>query len=142
MHIAELLTDAQIDACWPVMRQLRPQFDLPAFRERARRQRSSGYRLAAAHDDSGVIRAVAGFRFGENMAWGRHLYVDDLVSDEAARGQGFAKALFHWLLALAREHGCEQFHLDSGVQRFGAHRFYLSQGMRISSHHFVMNLGT
>ena len=29
-------------------------------------------------------------------------------------------------------------HLDSGVQRFGAHRFYLASRMDIIAHHFSM----
>jgi hypothetical protein len=36
----------------------------------------------------------------------------------------------------ALEQGCRQLELDSGVQRFGAHRFYLREGFDISSHHF------
>ena len=42
--------------------------------------RPTGYRLVAAVPDEGVPAvavAVAGFRLGENLAWGRHLYVDD-----------------------------------------------------------------
>jgi hypothetical protein len=31
-------------------------------------------------------------------------------------------------------------HLDSGVRRFDAHRFYLNKRMNISSHHFSMVL--
>ena len=43
-------------------------------------------------------------------------------------------------VAEARRRGCAQFHLDSGVQRFDAHRFYLHKGMNISAHHFAMPL--
>ncbi|MGZ5023946.1 MAG: GNAT family N-acetyltransferase, partial [Chthoniobacterales bacterium] len=32
--------------------------------------------------------------------------------------------------------------LDSGVQRFDAHRFYLMKRMKISSHHFVLDLSS
>lgn len=32
--------------------------------------------------------------------------------------------------------GCEQIHLDLGVQRFAAHRFYSREGFNIASHHF------
>ena len=41
-----------------------------------------------------------------------------------------------WLKCHARENECEQIHLDSGVQRFPAHRFYLREGFDIASHHF------
>jgi hypothetical protein len=44
------------------------------------------------------------------------------------------------LLARARAEGCAEFHLDSGVEKFGAHRFYLRNRMNISSHHFSLKL--
>ena len=42
-------------------------------------------------------------------------------------------ALFDWLVAEARAAGCKQLDLDSGVQRFAAHRFYLMKRMSISN---------
>jgi len=86
------------------------------------------------------MKAVAGFRISENLAYGKFLYVDDLVSKTEDRSKGYGGALFDWLVALAREHECDQFHLDSGVHRFAAHRFYLTKRMDISSHHFVLKL--
>jgi hypothetical protein len=37
---------------------------------------------------------------------------------------------------------CDQFHLDSGVgiDRQEAHRLYMNKGVRISSHHFQLDL--
>ena len=83
--------------------------------------------------------AVAGFRTGENLAWGRHLYVDDLSTDPAFRGRGHAAALFAWLVAEAGRQGCGELHLDSGVgaERETAHRFYFNHGLRITSYHFA-----
>lgn len=137
--IREATTDAEISACWPVMHQLRPHIDAAAWLPRVQRQMAGGYRLAF-RQAAGAVRAVAGFRLGENLAWGRHLYVDDLVSDAAERSHGHGGALLAWLVALARQQGCAQFHLDSGVQRFGAHRFYLRHGLDITSHHFCLRL--
>ncbi len=89
--------------------------------------------------DSDVV-AVAGFRLCLNLAWGKFLYVDDLITDESARSQGYGKQLLDWLIAYANEHACQQIHLDSGVQRFAAHKFYLKNNLYISSHHFTLNL--
>ena len=86
------------------------------------------------------VVAAAGFRLLENLAWGRFLYVDDLVTDAAHRSQGHGDALMNWLMAHARAAGCAELHLDSGVERFGAHRFYLARRMDITSHHFAMKL--
>ena len=137
--IQQATTPAQIARCFPVMQQLRPHFELASFLQQVARQQEQGYRLAAIEDD-GDVRAVAGYRVIENLAWGRFLYVDDLVTDDAARSNGWGGRLLDWLLETARAEGCQQFHLDSGVQRFEAHRFYLLKRMQITCHHFALKL--
>ena len=135
--IALATSDAELAACFPVMAQLRPHLTPEGFLSCVRRQQADGFQLAAL-TAAGVVVAVAGFRVLENLAWGRFLYVDDLVTDEAHRSRGHGETLFDWLVTHARAEGCEQVHLDSGVQRFGAHRFYLARRMDITCHHFAM----
>jgi len=122
-------------ACHPVMAELRPHLALEEFLAQVRRQECDGYRLAFV-EEAGRVVAAAGYRLGENLAWGRHLYVDDLVTSAGLRSRGHGRELLDWLVEKAREAGCRELHLDSGVQRFGAHRFYLRWGMDITSHHF------
>ncbi len=137
--ISHAQTQEDLDRCYSVIVQLRPHLTAEAFIGQALRQMSDGYALlyAAVND---VIAGVAGYRILENLAWGRFLYVDDLVTDEAWRSQGVGTALLEFLVEAARENGCAELHLDSGVQRFGAHRFYLANRMDITSHHFGMKL--
>lgn len=137
--IAHAETKAAILRCFPVASQLRPHLDEPEFVARVVRQQAQGYQLAYL-EYAGQVRAVAGYRFMETLAWGRICYVDDLVTDEQTRSSGLGRTLFDWLVARARETGCEQFHLDSGVQRFDAHRFYFARRLAISCHHFSMSL--
>ena len=127
-------------ACFPVMRQLRGHLsDEAVFVAQVARQAEQAYRLAYLSDDRGV-QAVAGFRIYENLIHGRVLYVDDLVSDEAARSKGYGKALIEFLGQHAREQNCQSLQLDSGVQRQEAHAFYFRENMRISSYHFIKRL--
>ena len=84
--------------------------------------------------------AVAGFRLGESLAWGRHVYVDDLVTLPEARSRGYGAALLAWLADFGRAQGAGQLHLDSGRQRTGAHRFYEREGLAASSLHFRRSL--
>lgn len=132
-------TPQQFRACFPVMAELRPHLTEQEFLSQIERQRQGGYRLAFL-EAGGEVRAVAGFRISECLAWGRFLYVDDLVTRSSDRSRGFGGELLDWLLDEARRCGCSQLHLDSGVQRFGAHRFYLTRGMNITSHHFALVL--
>ncbi|GAC1516282.1 MAG: GNAT family N-acetyltransferase [Gemmatimonadaceae bacterium] len=133
--------DADIARCFGVLRELRPHLasahDLVV---RVHRQRDDGgYQLAYLEQD-GEVLAVAGFRLMECLAWGRILYVDDLVTHGTRHGQGYGQKLMAWLVDRARANDCDQLHLDSGVQRFGAHRFYLASRMNITAHHFAIDL--
>jgi len=100
-------------------------------------QRAAGYRLVASFDDGDDVAAgVAGFRFGDMLAWGHYLYVDDLVTREGSRRAGHATRLLDWLGAEAERNSCDSLQLDSGVNRHDAHRLYLSWGYTITGHHF------
>lgn len=105
--------------------------------------RPAGYRLIGVFvPDCEHTVAVAGFRITDSLAWGHHLYIDDLSTTPDARRQGHAGALLNWLTEEARRLGCGQLHLDSGVgpERFDAHRLYQNHGLAIHSHHFARGL--
>jgi GNAT superfamily N-acetyltransferase len=135
-------TDGEIRDCYPVMAELRPHVPADEFLARVKRQQQvAAYELAYLRDRSdGVVKSVAGFRISESLAWGRFLYVDDLVSSSDERSKGYGSVLFDWLVDYARKNNCDQFHLDSSVQRFAAHRFYLLKRMTIECHHFGLRL--
>jgi len=139
MRIQLIESPDALQRCYPVMAELRPHLSAQQFVEQAMRQHHHGYRLAALEDHD-EIHALAGFRILEMLWCGRMLYVDDLVTAAAHRSQGHGGQLFDWLVAHARDQGCTQLHLDSGVQRFAAHRFYLAKRMDITAHHFVLTL--
>jgi GNAT superfamily N-acetyltransferase len=131
----------EIEQCFPIMLQLRSHLLADNFTQQVQTQIEAGYHLSYVYDDQdNQVVGVAGFNIGTNLAWGKYLYVADLVVDEKLRSQGYGEMLFAWLIKYAQDHSCQQFHLDSGVQRFAAHRFYLRHQMNISSHHFSLQL--
>ena len=139
IQIAE--TDTNISACYPVMRELRPHLEEIEFLPLVRKLENAGYRLAFVQQPEGVV-AVAGFWIRENLAWGRFLYVDDLVTLASHRSQGIGSRLLTWLREYAAQEGCRQLHLDSGTQRKDAHRFYDREGMSLFGYHFAENLAS
>lgn len=139
MDIQLAQDDAEIQECYPVMAELRPHVSADEFVTRVKRQAEiAGYKLACVRDDE--VKAVGGFRISECLAWGKFMYVDDLVAKSDGRSKGYGGALLDWLIEYARNEGCDQFHLDSGVQRFQAHRFYLAKRLIIEAHHFSLKL--
>ncbi len=129
-----------IARCFAVMRELRPLLaSVEEFVARVQEQQVEGFRLAFLEKEGEVV-TVAGFRVQHMLASDLTLYVDDLVTGEAYRSQGNGKRMLDWLIAYAREHGCDTFSLDSGTQRREAHAFYFREDMRISSFHFMLSL--
>ncbi len=129
-----------IRSCYQVMHQLRPHLTSEqAFVEQIQRQIQEGYRLAYIQDN-GQIKSLAGFRFLEFLAWGKVLYIDDLISDAATRRNGYGSTLLKWVIGEAKKAKCDQVHLDSGPQRHDAHRLYLNYGFKIIGHHFALDL--
>ena len=146
MTTQNTLTIAELDGsetalAFDAMRELRPHLtDADEFVELVRAQRREGYRIVASFDVDGRVVAVAGFRHMTNLYAGSHLYVDDLSTLPAARGQGHASALLRWVDDEARRLGCAGVHLDSGTQRHDAHRLYLASGYVIPAFHFAKSL--
>jgi GNAT superfamily N-acetyltransferase len=124
------------------MHQLRPHLVEADFVRRVRgMQQREGFQLAFV-EDGGAVHAVAGYRYYEKLFSGKNLYVDDLVTAASQRSRGYGRALLGWLAAEAKRRGCDQLELDSGVQRFEAHRFYFRERMHVSAYHFVRSLGS
>lgn len=133
-------TDADLTACFPVMKELRPHLqDAAAFIAAVRRMEKEGYAVAYVTEASRPV-ACMGFRASEMLARGIHYYVDDLVTLPSARSHGHGKTLLDWLEAKARAEGKVAVHLESGTQRIDAHRFYFRQRMHVSSFHFMKTL--
>lgn len=139
MTLSLVTTKTQLNECFSLMSQLRPHLSKAQFIEQVKVQKGEGFQLLQAKCSNGVA-GLAGFRINQNLAWGKHLYIDDLVTDKDTRSKGIGFAMLNWLEKHAKTMNCAQIHLDSGVQRFQAHKFYLRSGFVISSHHFAKTL--
>src|SRR5262245_37217519 len=79
----------EIRNCYSVMVQLRPHLSEAEFVAQVQRQqKDTGYTLAYVESNNRV-QACAGFRVAEYLAWGKAMYVDDLIADEQTRGKGY-----------------------------------------------------
>lgn len=125
----ELRSDADIARAFPLMAVLRDRIRPGTFVAEIRRQQRDGYELIGAFED-GALVALAGVRRAHTLARGEHVFVDDLVTEEQARGKGHGAALLRWIAARAAEEGIERLHLDS---RLTARGFYEQAGFTFHS---------
>ncbi len=139
MNVTIAQSASDISKCWKAMHALRPHLNEDSFVADIQRLQQDGYTLIFI-EEAGEAVSVGGFVTGKKLARGEFLYVDDLSTLPPHQGKGYGSFLLDWMIAFAREKKIDQVHLDSGVQRFTAHRFYLHKGFNISSHHFMLKL--
>lgn len=120
MRIQELTTDRELQAAFPLMRQLRDRIVEDTFVREVRRQQVEGYRLFGGFEVDASV-CLAGVRRSHTLSRGEHLFVDDLVTLEGERGRGRGREMITWLAVRAREQGVPRIYLDS---RATARGFY------------------
>jgi GNAT superfamily N-acetyltransferase len=112
-----------------VHRQLRPQIPVD-YAAKMRGIFAGGGEMCIVAEGEAVL-GIAVYRAFENTFSGLRFYVDDLVTDEAARSRGVGHALMEYLSAEARRRGSTWVELESGTQREQAHKFYFREGMTV-----------
>ncbi|MBM3631943.1 MAG: GNAT family N-acetyltransferase [Alphaproteobacteria bacterium] len=88
-----------------------------------RSRNTKGYEIIAAYEQEEVLARI-GFRFLTTLAWGKILYIDDLITKEKTRGKGYGKILLDHVIQIARQHWYKEVHLDTGYARHAA-QFYV-----------------
>lgn len=136
MKIELASTPHERKSCISVMRELRLHLTEQELALQIERQWENDYRLVYVREEHAVV-AVAGFRVSESLAWGKYLYIDDLVTSDTFRSKGYGRELLAWIREYATKQGCAQIHLDSGLQREDAHRFYQREGLVRLGYHFA-----
>ncbi len=136
MNIQTVKNDQDIIKCWKALKELRPHLEEAGFPALIKEMMAEGYQLAFIEGDDGYALSVIGFRYLQFTFNGKHFYIDDLYTLPEARGKGHGGTLLDHVINLAKEKGYAHVTLDSGHQRFDAHRLYLNKGFTIASHHF------
>ncbi|MBS1914827.1 MAG: GNAT family N-acetyltransferase [Bacteroidetes bacterium] len=139
MEIKIAKTEEDILKCWDVLFELRPHLNKNNFVATVKEMITEGYTLAFI-EENGKPVAATGFRYLQFLYNGKHIYIDDLATLPSSRGKGYAGELLDYVINLAKEKGYKCVTLDSGYQRFDAHRLYLNKGFTLNCHHFSKNV--
>ncbi len=142
--IKYLHTDDEILKCWDAAFALRPHLQKEHFLLQVHEQmQDDGYQmLGVIVEENGkeVVAAFCGFRYMTKLSAGPFIYIDDLSTLPAYRGKGYGGMLLDFVHELAKKSGRKKVELDSGHQRFTAHRLYLNKGYNMTAHHFIKDL--
>ena len=130
----------ELEICYSVMKELRPNlvkedfysiYDISKVRD--------NYEIVAIEIDEKIV-ALMGYRFLYDYVRGKHLYIDDLVSTQLARGKGLGAELLKHAEKVARDAGCKVLRLCTGVENEDGVRFYKNNGWSLRAHAFTKNL--
>ncbi|MBL7914599.1 MAG: aminoalkylphosphonic acid N-acetyltransferase [Bacteroidetes bacterium ADurb.Bin397] len=135
--VKEITSDEDIFKCREAFLDLRPHIEAAAYPAILKSMINDGFKVVFIERDGKAV-SVAGFWSGYKLHRGNYIYIDDLNTLPDYRKNGYAGMIMDWIIAYANQNKIDQIHLDSGVMRFDAHRFYLSKKFIISSHHFVL----
>jgi ribosomal protein S18 acetylase RimI-like enzyme len=127
VEIATSLTPAIVDAVQRLVPQLSRSNPPPTTAELGELVGSPATDLFIALDDAGTIVGIATlvtFR----IPTGLRAWIEDVVVDEAARGQGVGDALTRAMVERSREFGAVTVDLTSRPSREAANRLYQRAG--------------
>jgi ribosomal protein S18 acetylase RimI-like enzyme len=127
VEIATTLTPAIVDAVERLVPQLSKSSPPPTTAVLGEIVESPATDLFIALDDGGGIvgmSTLVTFR----IPTGLRAWIEDVVVDDAGRGQGVGTALTHAMVDRARELGCITVDLTSRPSRVAANRLYQREG--------------
>jgi ribosomal protein S18 acetylase RimI-like enzyme len=128
LRVLEVQTRPDLERCYPVMKELRQHLSLEEFISIYFEAHSAdGYELIAIENE-GKIQAVMGYRFLTDYVRGRHLYIDDLVSTQSARSQGFGAELLKIAETIAEDNEIKHLRLCAVLENERGIKFYEKNG--------------
>jgi len=90
--------------------------------------------------ENGKPIAVIGYRVQESLVHNRHIYVDDLVTDQDARGMRLGGMLLDHAKDIGRANECGKLVLGTGADNLRAQAFYRREGLKATSIGFSIKL--
>lgn len=121
------MSDELVTACARLIPQLSPDGIPPTWDELAEMLASPDICLYVARDEQGKIVGSSTLAFYRTPT-ALHAWIEDVIVDETARGQGLGAALTQIAIEQAKERGAKCVNLTSRPAREAANRLYQRLG--------------
>ncbi|MDV4150731.1 GNAT family N-acetyltransferase [Clostridium sp. AL.422] len=122
-YVKELLNKDEFLKAFPIMKQLRTHLIEETYLNLILDMKKEGYKMFSLYANDEIV-AVAGVIKLTNLYYGKHVWVNDLVTDVSKRSNKYGQKLLSFIIEWAKENGCDVVALSSGIQRVEAHKFY------------------
>jgi len=142
MNLIEVTTREQVAFCKEALFAFRPMLQEETYIDLVMNMiADERFKLVyIPNDDHTKAAAFTGYRTMLFLRTSWQIYIDDLYTDPAYRGRGYAGALLQYVDREAAKAGIKSVHLDSGYMLHDAHRLYLNSGYVLACHHFAKKL--
>ncbi len=133
MIIKEITDKNELEAVFPIIRELRTQLSFSDFLflyERAKQH--DNYKIVAIYQENTCI-GVMGYRILFDLVHGKHLYVDDLVTTQSMRSKGIGKQLLKFAEEEAKNLECRSLRLCTGIENESGKKFYEREGWKLKA---------
>ena len=87
-----------------------------------------------------TLAGVFGLWFATRHYCGKTCEQDHVYIKPEYRSMGLGKQVFKWIYNYAKEKGCETAELNSYVENYPSHKFYLNENYVIKGYHFLKTL--
>jgi len=138
--IREIVAKPALDSAFEVLRQLRPHLNLTSFHQiYDAAKKADGYTLVGYYRGDECL-GVMGYRVYSDFVRGAHLYIDDLVTTEAARSQGIGAKLLQYAEEETARRKMTELRLCAVLENEGGLRFYEREGWTRRAYAFKKSL--
>jgi len=107
-----------------LLKQLRPHLSFEDFLQTYDEANNSNQFQFIGIEENDHLVALMGYRILFDFVHGKHLYIDDLVSSESHRSKGYGAMLLEHADKIAKENGCSNLRLCTGVENERGKTFY------------------
>ena len=121
-----LKTSEECLATFTLLQQLDPELSAEKFRESIEARNDGGPFFAGTFMDSRLVGAAVFYQM-VSISGQKILWIFDMVTDAAIRGQGIGSGLLAFIEEHAKAIGCEHVRVHSLLWRKDAHRFYTAK---------------
>lgn len=123
IFIKELLSECEYIKAFSIVKQLRTHLDEKEYINLLKDMRKEGYKMFALYYNDEIVSVIGMIKL-TNFYYGKHVWVNDLVTDKDKRSMGYGEKLLDFASNWAEENDCKIIALSSGLQREYAHKFY------------------
>ena len=135
------LTEKNIPEILPLVSELNPNTNSYILEERLKEMFKMSYLCFGAYKGN-ILIAVCGAWVTVRLYSGKQVELDNFVIKPEYRSKGIGKELMQFIYSWAIENECNTCELNTYIENYGSHKFYINENFQILGYHFLKKLCT